>query len=240
MKKRGMFDQIDDWFATKKSSESQMYIGLAFLLVVGLIYLILFPISQSYFDESQERLDKTSKDLANVEADLTDYNMFTEDNDMRTKKEKNTLAVIQRDVADLQDANKYVDDKLREVATLTYNEKNWAKFLDELTLLAQQNNIKLYELHSDVKELESGKVQEVLDVSLNVEGTFNNMLKYINSIEESEMVVDINGLDLNSTGKNIAGDVNISLWGMKYDNSVNIDPEKASAELNQNAKKGAK
>jgi len=211
MRKQSSFDKIDNYFATKKDSETSLYIFLAFAVLAGIIYFVVSPMSTDYFNAAKSKLETATANLDRVNNELI------QTNDNTIKQHEAALAGLKVKHGQYVDANKYVDGKLQEVSTLTYNEKNWAKFLDELTLLAQQNNIKLYELTSEALQLELGKVQEVLNVGLSVEGTYNNVLKYINSIEESEMVVDIYGLDFNSTGRNIAGDINISLWGMKYD-----------------------
>ncbi len=52
---------------------------------------------------------------------------------------------------------------------------------------------------------------------MDIEGKFNNVLKYINDIEESVVVVDVNGLDINATkDSKVGGKLKISVWGMEY------------------------
>ncbi|VYS96112.1 type 4a pilus biogenesis protein PilO [Campylobacter ureolyticus] len=117
----------------------------------------------------------------------------------------------------VQAQNNYFDNKLRELSYITYNEKNWAKFLDFLTSAARENNIKVFSLESKNLKVVEKEVQPMLDVSVSMEGGFHNVLKYINSVEESEMVVDLNGMDIHSTSPNlIGGNIKISVWGMKY------------------------
>ncbi len=42
------------------------------------------------------------------------------------------------------------------------------------------------------------------------------MLSYINSLEESKLVVDLHKMDVNSTQKDLGAKISISVWGMKY------------------------
>lgn len=41
-------------------------------------------------------------------------------------------------------------------------------------------------------------------------------MKFINAIEESELVVDIYDFNCTASHKNIEGQLNIAVWGMKY------------------------
>lgn len=113
-----------------------------------------------------------------------------------------------------------MDDKLRAISKLTYNEKNWATFMDSLSTIAENNNIKIYAIHSDRREPSLKQIFEpeaLLDIDVQFEGAFPNVLRYINLIEQSEMIVDVNKMDINATknGK-IGGSIGISIWGVNY------------------------
>lgn len=242
MKKKSFLNSIDDFFASKKESEAKLYFFLVGLIIAVLAYLIVSPMSQTYFDNEDARLNKVTDELLMTDSYLksvsgpagNDLNYEIRNKQRILNDEKNRLT-------NYVDANKYIDDKLIEVSSVTYNEKNWAKFLDSLTTLAQKNNVKLSYLFSNTKDLENAKVQEVLSVNLNAEATFHDMLRYINEIEESEMVVDINGIDINATEDNtIAGDINISLWGMKYGGVADINVDEANANLSNEVNKKMK
>ncbi|MCD8544737.1 MAG: hypothetical protein LRY52_07750 [Sulfurospirillum cavolei] len=59
------------------------------------------------------------------------------------------------------------------------------------------------------------KIEQILSLKVDFNGSFSDTMKFMNAIEESELVVDI--YELNCTGKkNIEGQFNIAVWGMKY------------------------
>ena len=107
--------------------------------------------------------------------------------------------------------------KLRDSAYVTFNQERWAAFLDNLSKNAETDNVKIYSIESEQKSIQGNEPQEVLKVTMDIEGKFNNVLKYINDIEESVVVVDVNGLDINATkDSKVGGKLKISVWGMEY------------------------
>ena len=126
-------------------------------------------------------------------------------------------------------ADPYLEESETNLSTATtklegaqreYNEKNWAKFMDSLSTIAENNNIKIYAIHSDRREPSIKQIfqpEALLDIDVKFEGAFSNVLRYINLIEQSEMIVDVNKMDINATknGK-IGGSIGISIWGVNY------------------------
>ena len=113
--------------------------------------------------------------------------------------------------------NAHLDAKLRDSASVTFNQERWAAFLDNLSKNAETDNVKIYSIESEQKSIQGNEPQEVLKVTMDIEGKFNNVLKYINDIEESVVVVDVNGLDINATkDSKVGGKLKISVWGMEY------------------------
>ena len=89
--------------------------------------------------------------------------------------------------------------------------------MDNLSKNAETDNVKIYSIESEQKSIQGNEPQEVLKVTMDIEGRFNNVLKYINDIEESVVVVDVNGLDINATkDSKVGGKLKISVWGMEY------------------------
>ncbi|CZE49443.1 type 4a pilus biogenesis protein PilO [Campylobacter geochelonis] len=218
MKKDNTLDKIDEYFEGKKDNEVKMYLIFVFILVFFIVYLLMFQPAEDYFNQKQSELNSITTKLNEVDNYLASVSGPTKnDRNYEINKKQKEVQQEKDNLEMLKYSNEYFDKKLVEISYLTYNKQNWAKFLDSLTASAQENDIKIYSLHSDAKDLEVKKVQEVLDVNINAEGGFNNFLKYISSIEESDMVVDVNGLDINGTSGNlIGGSIKISVWGMKY------------------------
>jgi len=217
MKKKSSLDQLDQWFASKgNSANNYFYIALLF---VGLVaYFILSQQADPYLEESETNLSTATTKLEGAQREYNEF--FGGDPDAFVNNKRNILNGARTNLKNINDERGYLDDKLKEISKLTYNEKNWAKFMDSLSTIAENNNIKIYAIHSDRREPSIKQIfqpEALLDIDVKFEGAFSNILRYINLIEQSEMIVDVNKMDINATknGK-IGGSIGISIWGVNY------------------------
>ena len=217
MKKKSSLDQLDQWFASKgNSANNYFYIALLF---VGLVaYFILSQQADPYLEESETNLSTATTKLEGAQREYNEF--FGGDPKAFVDNKRNILNGARTNLKNINDERGYLDDKLKEISKLTYNEKNWAKFMDSLSTIAENNNIKIYAIHSDRREPSIKQIfqpEALLDIDVKFEGAFSNVLRYINLIEQSEMIVDVNKMDINATknGK-IGGSIGISIWGVNY------------------------
>ncbi|WP_297903514.1 hypothetical protein [uncultured Campylobacter sp.] len=217
MKKKSSLDQLDQWFASKgNSANNYFYIALLF---VGLVaYFILSNYADPYLEESETNLSTATTKLEGAQREYNEF--FGGDPEAFVNNKRNILNGAKTNLKNINDERGYLDGKLKEISKLTYNEKNWAKFMDSLSTIAENNNIKIYAIHSDRREPSIKQIfqpEALLDIDVKFEGAFSNVLRYINLIEQSEMIVDVNKMDINATknGK-IGGSIGISIWGVNY------------------------
>ena len=217
MKKKSSLDQLDQWFASKgNSANNYFYIALLFVGVVA--YFILSNYADPYLEESETNLSTATTKLEGAQREYNEF--FGGDPDAFVNNKRNILNGARTTLTNIVEERKYLDGKLKEISKLTYNEKNWAKFMDSLSTIAENNNIKIYAIHSDRREPSIKQIfqpEALLDIDVKFEGAFSNVLRYINLIEQSEMIVDVNKMDINATknGK-IGGSIGISIWGVNY------------------------
>lgn len=217
MKKKSSLDQLDQWFASKgNSANNYFYIALLFVGVVA--YFILSSYADPYLEESETNLSTATTKLEGAQREYNEF--FGGDPDAFVNNKRNILNGAKTNLKNINDERGYLDGKLKEISKLTYNEKNWAKFMDSLSTIAENNNIKIYAIHSDRREPSIKQIfqpEALLDIDVKFEGAFSNVLRYINLIEQSEMIVDVNKMDINATknGK-IGGSIGISIWGVNY------------------------
>lgn len=217
MKKKSSLDQLDQWFASKgNSANNYFYIALLFVGVVA--YFILSGYADPYLEESETNLSTATTKLEGAQREYNEF--FGGDPEAFVNNKRNILNGARTNLKNINDERGYLDDKLKEISKLTYNEKNWAKFMDSLSTIAENNNIKIYAIHSDRREPSIKQIfqpEALLDIDVKFEGAFSNVLRYINLIEQSEMIVDVNKMDINATknGK-IGGSIGISIWGVNY------------------------
>ena len=217
MKKKSSLDQLDQWFASKgNNANNYFYIALLFVGVVA--YFILSGYADPYLEESETNLSTATTKLEGAQREYNEF--FGGDPDAFVNNKRNILNGARTNLNNIIEERKYLDGKLKEISKLTYNEKNWAKFMDSLSTIAENNNIKIYAIHSDRREPSIKQIfqpEALLDIDVKFEGAFSNVLRYINLIEQSEMIVDVNKMDINATknGK-IGGSIGISIWGVNY------------------------
>lgn len=217
MKKKSSLDQLDQWFASKgNSANNYFYIALLFVGVVA--YFILSNYADPYLEESETNLSTATTKLEGAQREYNEF--FGGDPEAFVNNKRNILNGAKTNLKNINDERGYLDGKLKEISKLTYNEKNWAKFMDSLSTIAENNNIKIYAIHSDRREPSIKQIfqpEALLDIDVKFEGAFSNVLRYINLIEQSEMIVDVNKMDINATknGK-IGGSIGISIWGVNY------------------------
>ena len=217
MKKKSSLDQLDQWFASKgNSANNYFYIALLFVGVVA--YFILSSYADPYLEESETNLSTATTKLEGAQREYNEF--FGGDPKAFVDNKRNILNAAKTNLNNIIEERGYLDDKLNEISKLTYNEKNWAKFMDSLSTIAENNNIKIYAIHSDRREPSIKQIfqpEALLDIDVKFEGAFSNVLRYINLIEQSEMIVDVNKMDINATknGK-IGGSIGISIWGVNY------------------------
>jgi len=217
MKKKSSLDQLDQWFASKgNSANNYFYIALLFVGVVA--YFILSNYADPYLEESETNLSTATTKLEGAQREYNEF--FGGDPDAFVNNKRNILNGARINLNNIIEERGYLDGKLKEISKLTYNEKNWAKFMDSLSTIAENNNIKIYAIHSDRREPSIKQIfqpEALLDIDVKFEGAFSNVLRYINLIEQSEMIVDVNKMDINATknGK-IGGSIGISIWGVNY------------------------
>ena len=217
MKRKSSLDQLDQWFASKGTGANTYF--LLALLVAGLLaYFVLSTYSDPYLQESEDNLNTATTKLEKAQREYDQD--FGGNPQAFIDNKRNILNDAKTNLKNINDEREYLDGKLNEISKLTYNEKNWAKFMDSLSTIAENNNIKIYAIHSDRREPSIKQIfqpEALLDIDVKFEGAFPNVLRYINLIEQSEMIVDVNRMDINATknGK-IGGSIGISIWGVNY------------------------
>ena len=215
MKKDNTLTKIDNYFDEKKPSEVTMMLIVAFFLSAAIAYYAVIPYAQNYYDESIRENDRITQDLNKVNSYLSTVSQGDDRNFMINQKQ-NELMQQQNKLADAQNMNQYFDNKLKELSYLIFNEQSWADFLDNLAFLANKNNVKITKIINTFKEPNAQKIEQVLDINISVDGDYRDIISYINAIEESKLVVDVNNIDINSTNGKLRGNMGIYIWGMKY------------------------
>ncbi|MDO5046193.1 type 4a pilus biogenesis protein PilO [Campylobacter sp.] len=210
MKKDSILVKIDNYFESKKGSEISIILLGSALLVLYLTYALSWDPAQEFIDSKLSSQSQITTKLNNTN------NYLAVNTPAKVEDQQRNLNSLKDSLETAKFTNQYFDNKLKELSYLLFNEQNWAKFLDSLAFLADKNDIKIVKIANEFKNPTPQKIEQVLDIKIDFEGSFKNIVGYINAIEESDLVVDVNSMDINSTKKDLVGNIGIFVWGMKY------------------------
>jgi lipopolysaccharide export LptBFGC system permease protein LptF len=208
------FDKIDEYLKDKKSSEVSLVFFMIFAVIAVIVYLYVFPITEKNLKQTKRAVLNMNQKL-NQERSYLRSITVNGDKEFYIKKMQQEIRETKILLEKTSYENAYVDSKLKELSYLLFNDKNWANFLDSIAFLAKQNHINIQSIKNEFTKLDFQKIDKVLNVTVDFSGSFQNILKFINSLEESQLVVDIYELNLKSSNT-IEGTLNIAVWGMKY------------------------
>ncbi len=214
MSENSTFDKIDNYLKGKKSSELSLIFLMIFVAIAFVVYSSFFPITEKILKQTKNSHKSINSKLNQERAYLNsvtrngDKNFIIKKITFEVKKQKELLQ-------NTKYANAYVDTKLKELSYLLFNDENWAKFLDSIAFIGQKYGVELALIDNKFFEPNLQEIKQVLTVKVNFNGEFKNILKFINELEESDLVVDMNNLELKSSDT-ITGTINIAVWGMKY------------------------
>ncbi|MDR1460100.1 MAG: hypothetical protein LBI78_00440 [Campylobacteraceae bacterium] len=209
-----LLDKIDNWLSAKSKNERGLIYIIACCSIVGIIYLTLFEPSEFFLSNEQRILNETTSKLVNE----TNY---INSNSQAIPGLENGIRNYSTSLNDIRDSNNYIDGKLKELSYLLFNDQSWANFMDRLAFLAKEYNVNVLRIENtflDSKDLQDRKVKQVLDIEVDFRSNFNNAVKFLNAIEESQLVVDVYNSTISSSirSNSIDGNIQIAVWGMLY------------------------
>ncbi len=209
-----LFDKIDNALKDKKDSELYIvYIGI-FIVLAAISYLYIFPISHKMLSISKEQV-MTMTNKVNKERNYINSKTVNGDKNYYIKKEKKKIEMLKTQLSNVNYANGYIDNKLKSLSYLLDDDTNWANFIDSIAANARKYNVNVNFIKSQFNKINYKKVEQVLDIKVDANGRFNNIMKFVNSVEESKLVVDVSDLNM-TVKKGINVNFNIAVWGMKY------------------------
>ena len=209
-----ILEKIDLALKDKKSNElSIIYAGI-FIVIAAIVYLYVLPEGTQMLKDTKMQLSQI-KNKINKETNYIRFKTVNGDKfyyiKIAKQKIKNTKDKFESTIY----KNGYIDNKLKELSYLLYNDVNWANFIDDIAQNAKRYHVKINYIKNKFNILNYKKVEQILDIEVDANGNFNNIIKFINSIEESRLVADVHDLKMD-IDKNIHVKFKIAVWGIKY------------------------
>ncbi|MDR0762333.1 MAG: hypothetical protein LBF13_04720 [Campylobacteraceae bacterium] len=208
-----LLDKLDNYLSSKKVGEVYLIYLVVAGLIVFVIYFLVFPEAERFYNQYTAQLATTTKKLNAEEVYINNNQNAVTRLEGRIKTDSELLK-------NMQYVNGYVDEKLKELSYLLFNDKSWASFMDRITALAKEYKINILKIENDFKDnkdLQNEKIEQVLNININSRGSFHNVIKFINALEESQLVVDVYESTISSNITNILdSNIKLAVWGMLY------------------------
>ncbi len=199
---------IDQSFAQKSDKDVKMIYAMVFIVLVMFSYLVFWESSEKGYNdikaaslkvqdkisvEKQYLLAHPQSEIVRLDKEITDLN--------------NKLVM-------LKDENVYIKAEIEKIPELFYDQETWGAFIDSIAENAKKHKV---QLNFFANRLASDKTKfgHVLNLEIEAEAPYKNMVNFINAIEKSKLVVDLHDMDLTATTK-LNLDLNLSVWGITY------------------------
>lgn len=200
--------EIDQSFAQKSDKDIKLiYIMILFVLGLG---------SYALFWESAEKGYQQAR-----EASLNVQKKINMDKQYLMAHPESEIAQIDAQIKNLEerlivlkDNNAYIKAQIEQISELFYDEQSWGEYIDSIAENAKKYNVKMNYFANRMAENKE-RFGHVLNIDVAAEGSYRNMVKFIDSVEKSFLVVDIHDLDFRAD-KKLYLDLNLSVWGITY------------------------
>ncbi|MBN2836359.1 MAG: type 4a pilus biogenesis protein PilO [Candidatus Delongbacteria bacterium] len=200
--------QIDSNFKDKSQKDIYMTYIMIFAAIFAFSYLLFWEASEKNFEEINEKIEIIETKIQNDKMYLL---VNTE------KKIEMLLADIKKEeekMLSVRDNNAYIKSKIETISSLIYDERAWGEYLHSISTNAKKHNINITNL-TNRYALGNKSFGHILDISIKGDGNFADTLKFINSLEESDLVVDLHDLNISAQDK-LNTSIKISVWGITY------------------------
>lgn len=199
---------IDQAFKDKPKKDIYMYYIMIVSLVFGLSYML-------FWDSSFDSFETTRKNVISLDQKINADKSFLQLNPesviVQLDKEIKNLNL---EIVASKENNSYIKSKIEAIPSLIYDERTWGEYLDSISKNAQTYSMKIKHFTNRYAAVDSS-FGHILDISVKSTGNYKNTLKFINSLEQSDLVVDIHDFSIKAENS-LSSDLNISVWGITY------------------------
>jgi len=200
--------KIDSAFKEKSQKDTYMTYGVIVAVIFAFSYLL-------FWDSSFEEFESTRAKVIAVEKNINDDKAYLKANpESKITNLEKGIVLLNKEMLGHKDNNAYIKSKIETIASLIYDERAWGEYLHSISKNAQKYNVKIINLTNRYSD-NNNSFGHILDISVKSTSSYKNTLKFINSLEQSELVVDLHHLDINASNK-LSTDLNISVWGITY------------------------
>jgi len=199
---------IDASFKNKSQKDIYMTYIMIFGLIFAFSYLLFWDNAKGTFKERNNQINQiTSK----INADKAYLQVNPESKIANLSLEINKL---NSNLEIYKENNAYIKSKIGTISSLIYDERTWGEYLHSISTNAKKYGIKIIDFTNEYANCDKA-FGHILNINLKTTAKYKNTLKFINSLEQSDLVVDIHKLNIKAN-KTLDTNLSISVWGITY------------------------
>ena len=191
--------------------KSQKDLKLTYIMVAS----VIFAFAYLFWDSSENDFLSVQSEIKSIQTKINNDKIFLQANpeaivvnlDREIKK-------TEKEMVKYKDNNDFIKNKIETIAALIYDERTWGKYINSIAYNAKLYNVQILEFSNKYTN-NNESFGHMLDLNINLIGSFKNTLKFINSLEQSDLVVDIHNLDIKATNE-LNTNLKLSVWGITY------------------------
>ncbi len=200
--------KIDSIFKEKSQKETYMTYGMVVAVIFGFSYMF-------FWDSSFEEFESTRAKVVVLEKKIDDDRVYLKANPQsKVANLEKQIVLINKEMLGHKDNNTYIKSKIETISSLIYDERSWGEYLHSISKNAQKYNVKIVNLTNRYSD-NNNSFGHILDISVKSSSSYKNALRFINSLEQSDLVVDLHHLDIKAQNK-LNSELEISVWGITY------------------------
>ena len=209
-------EELDTYFAPKKESEKWMLILGVAGIIAYLGYSLLLPYTEELYntsERSKKRIQKSINDNNTYLRSITKNG----DREFFVKKFDHDITMKKKKIVNINDRIKFIDSNLEKLSDMLFNQKSWSRFLNSITQKAEIQNVDLEYISNKYAD-NNGSFGHVLEIGIGAVGSYKNIVKFMNELEQNVLVTDIfaTKFELDDNSSDLKADINISVWGINH------------------------
>lgn len=194
------------------SGKTQKDIYMTYIMIVAGIFAFSYSL---FWDSSLEEFEQTRANVVNLDKKINSDERFLQLNpETKIVKLDKEIANLNQTMIVHKDNNAYIKTKIETISSLIYDERTWGEYLYSISKNAQKYNVKIKHFTNKYAAKDNA-FGHILDITISSSANYRNTLQFINSLEQSELVVDIHDLSIKAQSK-LNTDLYISVWGITY------------------------
>lgn len=200
--------KIDTYFQEKSKKDTYMVYIIIAMSIIGLSYTV-------FWEESEKGFQRVTQEVQVLKGKINVDSIYLKINP------QSKLVQLDRDIKNInqniiktKDNNAYIKAKIETISALVYDERAWGEYLHSISKNAKLHHVQILDLQNAYTSNKSA-FGHILNIKIDSRGNYKNSLKFINSLEQSDLVVDIHDFNITATDV-LKTSLDISVWGVTY------------------------